>query len=52
MHTTADLRREAVARTFFPQTDLISAIARLGFVQADPSLEMPRTLTPQRRADD
>ena len=51
MHTTADLRREAVARTFFPQTDLSSAIARLGFVQADPSLEKPRALTPQRRAD-
>ncbi len=36
MHTTADLRRAAIARTFFPQTDLSSAIARLGFVQADP----------------
>lgn len=36
MQTTAELRRAAVDRTFFPQSDLASAIARLGFVQADP----------------
>ncbi len=34
--TRADLRREAVARTFFAPTDLAHAIERLGFVQADP----------------
>jgi uncharacterized protein len=31
-----DLRRYAVARTLFPPTTLAQAIARLGFVQADP----------------
>ena len=36
MHTTAELRRAAIARTFFAPTDLASALARLGFVQADP----------------
>lgn len=36
MQTAADLRRAAIARTFFPPSDLASAIARLGFVQADP----------------
>jgi uncharacterized protein YcaQ len=30
------LRRFAIARTFFPPTTLAHAIARLGFVQADP----------------
>ncbi|MFT3666785.1 DNA glycosylase AlkZ-like family protein [Piscinibacter sp.] len=32
----ADLRRHAIARTFFTPTTLPRAIARLGFVQADP----------------
>jgi uncharacterized protein YcaQ len=37
MTTTIDqLRRHAVARTLFPPTTLPKAIARLGFVQADP----------------
>ena len=36
MITTADMRRAAIARTFFPETDLASALVRLGFVQADP----------------
>ena len=34
--TLADLRRHAVARSLFPPTTLPRAIARLGFVQADP----------------
>lgn len=34
--TLEDLRRYAVARTLFPPTTLTRAIARLGFVQADP----------------
>lgn len=34
--TLADLRRYAIARTFFPPTTLMRAIQRLGFVQADP----------------
>lgn len=34
--TLADLRRYAVARSLFPPTTLPKAIARLGFVQADP----------------
>jgi len=34
--TLADLRRFAVARSLFPPTTLPRAIARLGFVQADP----------------
>jgi uncharacterized protein YcaQ len=34
--TLADLRRHAIARTFFTPTTLPRAIARLGFVQADP----------------
>ena len=34
--TLADLRRHAVARTLFAPTTLPKAIARLGFVQADP----------------
>lgn len=34
--TLADLRRHAVARTLFAPTTLPRAIARLGFVQADP----------------
>ncbi|MES2488413.1 MAG: crosslink repair DNA glycosylase YcaQ family protein [Pseudomonadota bacterium] len=34
--TLDDLRRYAVARTLFKPTTLASAIARLGFVQADP----------------
>jgi hypothetical protein len=34
--TVDDLRRYAVARTLFPPTTLSRAIARLGFVQADP----------------
>jgi uncharacterized protein len=32
----ADLRRFAIARSFFARTDLRSAFDRLGFVQADP----------------
>ncbi|MES2960050.1 MAG: crosslink repair DNA glycosylase YcaQ family protein [Pseudomonadota bacterium] len=32
----ADLRRHAIARSFFKPTSLPEAIARLGFVQADP----------------
>ncbi len=32
----ADLRRFAIVRTLFPPTDLPVALARLGFVQADP----------------
>lgn len=31
-----DLARAAIARTFFPPTTLSRAVARLGFVQADP----------------
>lgn len=34
--TLADLRRHAVARSLFTPTSLPKAIARLGFVQADP----------------
>ena len=34
--TLADLRRHAIARTLFTPTTLPRAIARLGFVQADP----------------
>ena len=34
--TLADLRRYAIARTLFKPTTLPKAIARLGFVQADP----------------
>ncbi len=34
--TLDDLRRHAIARTFFTPTVLPKAIARLGFVQADP----------------
>jgi uncharacterized protein len=34
--TIADLRRYAVARSLFPPTTLPRAIAKLGFVQADP----------------
>lgn len=34
--TLDDLRRQAIARTFFTPTTLPRAIARLGFVQADP----------------
>ena len=34
--TLTDLRRHAIARTFFTPTTLPRAIARLGFVQADP----------------
>ena len=34
--TLADLRRFAVARSLFPPTTLPRAIAKLGFVQADP----------------
>jgi uncharacterized protein YcaQ len=34
--TLPQLRRYAIARTFFPPTTLPRAIARLGFVQADP----------------
>lgn len=34
--TLADLRRYAVSRSFFPPTTLGRAIARMGFVQADP----------------
>jgi uncharacterized protein YcaQ len=34
--TLDDLRRHAVSRTLFPPTTLGRAIARLGFVQADP----------------
>lgn len=36
MPTLADLRRYAIARTLFAPTTLLSAIRRLGFVQADP----------------
>ncbi len=36
MPTLADLRRYAIARTLFKPTTLPKAIARLGFVQADP----------------
>jgi uncharacterized protein YcaQ len=36
MVTLEDLRRFAVARSLFPPTTLARAIARLGFVQADP----------------
>lgn len=32
----ADLRRHAIARSLFPPTTLARAVARLGFVQADP----------------
>ncbi|RPJ77232.1 MAG: winged helix-turn-helix domain-containing protein [Acidobacteria bacterium] len=35
-HTIDDLRRFAVARSLFPPTTLTGALARLGFVQADP----------------
>lgn len=34
--TLAELRRYAVARTFSPPTDLLTAIRRLGYLQADP----------------
>ena len=34
--TPADLRRYAIARSLFRPTTLPKAIARLGFVQADP----------------
>lgn len=34
--TLDDLRRHAVARTLFKPTTLMTAIRRLGFVQADP----------------
>ena len=34
--TLADLRRYAVARSLFKPTTLPKAIAKLGFVQADP----------------
>ena len=34
--TLDDLRRYAVARTLFKPTTLLTAIRRLGFVQADP----------------
>src|SRR5207237_5004194 len=34
--TSDDLRRFAVARSLFPPTTLRRAIARMGFVQADP----------------
>ena len=34
--TLAELRRYAVARAFPPPTDLLSAIRRLGYLQADP----------------
>ncbi|MEG0186027.1 MAG: crosslink repair DNA glycosylase YcaQ family protein, partial [Stenotrophomonas sp.] len=34
--TLDDLRRYAVARTLFTPTTLLTAIRRLGFVQADP----------------
>ncbi len=34
--TLADLRRHAIARTFFTPTTLPRAITKLGFVQADP----------------
>jgi uncharacterized protein YcaQ len=36
MNTTSDLRRFAIARSLFPETTLLRAISRLGFVQADP----------------
>ena len=36
MMQLADLRCYAVARSLFPPTDVAGAIARLGFVQADP----------------
>lgn len=36
MPSIAHLRRYAIARTLFPPTSLPKAIARLGFVQADP----------------
>src|SRR3954469_8759296 len=36
MKSVADLRRFAVARSLFPETTLGEAMARLGFVQADP----------------
>src|ERR1044072_3156065 len=35
--TLSDLRRHAIARSLFKPTTLPKAIARLGFVQADPS---------------
>ena len=34
--TLAELRRFAVARAFHPPTDLLSAIRKLGYLQADP----------------
>ena len=34
--TIADLRAHAIAHTLFHRTDLVSAIERLGYVQADP----------------
>ncbi len=36
MPTLAQIRRYAVARTFFRPTTLLGAVERLGFVQADP----------------
>ena len=36
MKTVADLRRFAVSRSLFPSTTLEDAVARMGFVQADP----------------
>ena len=34
--TIADIRAHAIAHTLFQRTDLVSAIERLGYVQADP----------------
>ncbi|MBL8521998.1 MAG: YcaQ family DNA glycosylase [Betaproteobacteria bacterium] len=34
--TPEELKRRAIAHTLFPRTDLIAAIERLGYVQADP----------------
>ena len=34
--TVGDLRRHAIASSLFPETTLRRAIARIGFIQADP----------------
>lgn len=57
--TLAELRRHAVARSLAPSTDLVSAIRRLGYLQADP-IRAParaqdlilRHRVPDYRADD